>query len=64
MKIFELKKGDIIHNVQFGFRLYKAKVIENFPSKRKIYVKIYVGFCYSHLKLINYSDYNLELIND
>jgi hypothetical protein len=64
MKIFELKKGDIIHNVQFGFGIHKAKVIENFPSKRKIYVKIYVGFCYRPKKLINYSDYNLELIND
>ena len=39
MKMSELKKGDIISNVRYGFKLHKAKVINNFPSKNKIYLK-------------------------
>jgi hypothetical protein len=64
MKMSELKKGDIISNVRYGFKLHKAKVINNFPSKNKIYLKIYASWVFTPLELFNYSDYNLEIIND
>lgn len=44
MELKKLKKGDIIKNVQLGYQLSQARVIENFPSKNKIYIKYNCGF--------------------
>ena len=64
MEFEKLKKGDKINNVEFGFNIHSAKVIENFPEKKKIYLKINLGLW--GLMSINvikkYEDYNFDLI--
>ena len=65
MHLSKLKKGDEII-VEFGEAVHKAKVIENFPLKEKIYIKVNTGIWYLfNIKTLrSYSSYNFNLIRE
>lgn len=58
-----LKKGDIIEII-YGDKVVKAKVIHNYPPKRKIRIRIYLGhFLFStYEKVCRYDSYHFELL--
>jgi len=66
MDLKDLKRGDKIKNVEFGYKLYKAKVIENFPHKNKIHLKLNFGLWgLIGMKIVkNYHEYNFDLIRE
>lgn len=55
----DLKKGDKLKYVQFGNRIYNGVVIENFPDKELIYLKLKIHFFFSIKTICAYQGYNL-----
>lgn len=64
-KIEDLKPGDII-NIEFGTGgIHKAKVLNNYPEEKKIYLKVNMGwFWIFYYKMIReYDSYNFNNYN-
>lgn len=61
MKLKDLKKGDKF-KIEYAGIIDTARVIENYPTKRKIYIKI--GW-FPFVRIIkDYDEYNFWLLDD
>lgn len=63
MKLKELKKGDKI-KILWGHGLSSAKVLENYPDKEMIYLRVNFGLwgLIGEKVIRSYYDYNFELL--
>lgn len=66
MELKNLKRGDKIKNIEFGYELHDAEVIENFPNKKKIYLRLNLGLWgLIGIKIVkNYHEYNFDIIRE
>lgn len=62
MNLSELKTGDRIKYLRYGHALHEATVIKNFPTKRKVYLRVNFGWLGNSKELFNYDAYNFDLI--
>lgn len=66
MELKKLKKGDRI-KIKWGYdEIRDAKVIENFPDKEKLYIRVNIGLwgLISSDVIRSYHEYNFELLRD
>lgn len=61
MNFKELKKGDKLDFVQFGNGIFSATVIENFPEKEVVFIKVNFSWLMKIKTVVSYYGYNLYL---